>query len=286
MGRHTGWIAVMSGIASGADVILIPEQPISVEEACRQLEKRHAIGKDFLDRRRQRGYEPTYETGERKLVAGEARSTDQFGHVDLGASGRAGPRHRVDHRLRDPRVTVLGHVQRGGTPDARDRVLATRYGLKASALVHEGRFDGWRHSTATGSSTSRWPRRRRSQDRATEWYEVARASSVDARLLEHEQRVGGRGSRPSGRDVLHRQRLRPPELDRVLRGPAPEAPAAPQLVPALEEVGLVRRGALPGDYDDVAERLRVRASLGVMTGCTSTVGYTALYVRTNEREQT
>ena len=97
MGRHTGWIAVHSGIAGGADVILIPEQPMSVEDACARLEKRHKTGKDF-----------------------SREIEDRTGY--------------------ETRVTVLGHVQRGGTPTPRDRVLATRYGLKAADLVHAGTF--------------------------------------------------------------------------------------------------------------------------------------------------
>src|SRR5918999_1734893 len=140
MGRHTGWIAVMSGIAGGADVILIPEHPVTVEEACRQLEKRHASGKDFSIVVVSEGYELTYESGERRLVAGEARETDQFGHVVFGGVGDALARDIESHTGFETRVTVLGHVQRGGTPTPRDRVLATRYGLKAADLVHEGSF--------------------------------------------------------------------------------------------------------------------------------------------------
>jgi phosphofructokinase-like protein len=140
MGRHTGWIAVMSGIAGGADVILIPEQPIAVEEACRQLEKRHASGKDFSIVVVSEGYELVYESGERKLVAGEARDTDQFGHVVFGGVGDALAREIETRTGFETRVTVLGHVQRGGTPTPRDRVLATRYGLKAADLVHDGHF--------------------------------------------------------------------------------------------------------------------------------------------------
>ena len=102
MGRHTGWIAVMSGIAGGADVILIPEQPISVEEACSELEKRHAGGKDFSIVVVSEGYELTYDSGEQRLVAAEARSTDQFGHVVLGGVGDALAREiEQRHRIRD-----------------------------------------------------------------------------------------------------------------------------------------------------------------------------------------
>ena len=73
MGRHAGWIAVHSGIAGGADVILIPEQPVTIEEACRQLEKRHATGKDFSIVVVSEGYALTHESGERRLVAGNQK---------------------------------------------------------------------------------------------------------------------------------------------------------------------------------------------------------------------
>jgi 6-phosphofructokinase 1 len=140
MGRHVGWIALHSGIAGGADVILIPEQPITVEGACSLLEKRHETGKDFSIVVVSEGYELTYDSGERMLVAGEARATDQFGHVVLGGVGDALGREIENRTGFETRVTVLGHVQRGGTPTPRDRVLATRYGLKAADLVEERRF--------------------------------------------------------------------------------------------------------------------------------------------------
>jgi ATP-dependent phosphofructokinase / diphosphate-dependent phosphofructokinase len=140
MGRHTGWIAVMSGIAGGADVILIPEHPVTVEEACADIERRHARGKDFSIIVVSEGYELTYESGEQRLVAQEARASDQFGHVMLGGVGDALAREIEERTGFETRVTVLGHVQRGGTPTPRDRVLATRYGLKAADLVHEGTF--------------------------------------------------------------------------------------------------------------------------------------------------
>ena len=140
MGRHAGWIAVHSGIAGGADVILIPEQLVTVEEACRRLQKRHGSGKDFSIVVVSEGYELTYESGERRLVAGEARPTDQFGHVVLGGVGDALGREIEERTGFETRVTVLGHVQRGGTPTPRDRILATRYGLKAADLVDAGRF--------------------------------------------------------------------------------------------------------------------------------------------------
>jgi phosphofructokinase-like protein len=140
MGRHTGWIAVMSGIAGGADVILIPEQPITVERACEELRRRHERGKDFSIVVVSEGYELTYESGEQRLVAAEARTSDQYGHVLLGGVGDVLGREIEERTGFETRVTVLGHVQRGGSPTPRDRVLATRYGLKAADLVHEGRF--------------------------------------------------------------------------------------------------------------------------------------------------
>jgi ATP-dependent phosphofructokinase / diphosphate-dependent phosphofructokinase len=140
MGRHAGWIAVMSGIAGGADVILIPEQPMTVEAACEELRRRHARGKNFAIVVVSEGYELTYASGESRVVGGEARATDQFGHVTLGGVGEI-LGHEIEQRTGfETRVTVLGHVQRGGSPTPRDRVLATRFGLKAAELAHAGRF--------------------------------------------------------------------------------------------------------------------------------------------------
>jgi phosphofructokinase-like protein len=140
MGRHTGWIAVMSGIAGGADVILIPEQPITVEQACEEIRRRHDRGKDFSIVVVSEGYELTYASGEQRIVAQEASPSDQFGHVRLGGVGDVLAREIEERTGYETRVTVLGHVQRGGSPTPRDRVLATRYGLKAADLVDEGRF--------------------------------------------------------------------------------------------------------------------------------------------------
>ena len=134
MGRHTGWIAVMSGIAGGADVILIPEQPISIDEACDDIRRRHERGKDFSIVVVSEGYELEGLPEEGEL--------DEFGHVRLSERGVGGRlAQEIEQRTGyETRVTVLGHVQRGGSPTPRDRVLATRYGLKAGDLVHEGRF--------------------------------------------------------------------------------------------------------------------------------------------------
>ena len=170
MGRHTGWIAVMSGIAGGADVILIPEHPVSIEDACKEIRHRHDRGKTFSIVVVSEGYELE--------GAEDAGEVDQFGHVRLSERG-VGARvaHEIEQRTGfETRVTVLGHVQRGGSPTPRDRVLATRYGLKAADLVHEGRFG--RMAALQGDSIVDV-----SLDEATaelktvpeDWYEVARA---------------------------------------------------------------------------------------------------------------
>jgi ATP-dependent phosphofructokinase / diphosphate-dependent phosphofructokinase len=140
MGRHAGWIAVMSGIAGGADVILIPEHPMTVEAACEEVRRRHARGKNFSIVVVSEGYELSYASGESQIVGGEARATDQFGHVTLGGVGEI-LGHEIESRTGfETRVTVLGHVQRGGSPTPRDRVLATRFGLKAAQLAQAGQF--------------------------------------------------------------------------------------------------------------------------------------------------
>jgi ATP-dependent phosphofructokinase / diphosphate-dependent phosphofructokinase len=136
MGRHTGWIAVMAGMAGGADVILIPELPMTVEHCCELIRNRHAKGKDFSIVVVSEGYELLFESGESRAVA--SADVDAFGHPRLGGVGAA-LAAEIEERTRfETRVTTLGHVQRGGSPTARDRVLATRFGLKAADLVREG----------------------------------------------------------------------------------------------------------------------------------------------------
>ena len=175
MGRHTGWIAVMSGIAGGADVILIPEHPITVEAACADIRKRHAKGKDFSIVVVSEGYELTFASGERKQVTQEA-ATDAFGHVRLGGVGDA-LAHEIEERTGyETRVTVLGHVQRGGTPTPRDRVLATRYGLKAADLLLSSSWG--RMAALHGDKIVDVSLREATAELKTvpeEWYDVARA---------------------------------------------------------------------------------------------------------------
>ena len=136
MGRHTGWIAVMAGMAGGADVILIPELPMTVEHCCELIRNRHAKGKDFSIVVVSEGYELLYESGESRAVA--SADVDAFGHARLGGVGAALAAEIEERTGFETRVTTLGHIQRGGSPTARDRVLATRFGLKAADLVREG----------------------------------------------------------------------------------------------------------------------------------------------------
>jgi 6-phosphofructokinase 1 len=110
-----------------------------VEDACDDLRRRHERGKDFSIVVVSEGYELTYSSGESQQFAQEA-ATDQFGHVRLGGVGDALAREIEERTGYETRVTVLGHVQRGGTPTPHDRVLATRFGLKAADLVDVGRW--------------------------------------------------------------------------------------------------------------------------------------------------
>jgi ATP-dependent phosphofructokinase / diphosphate-dependent phosphofructokinase len=132
MGRHAGWIAVHSGIAGGADVILIPEIPVDFDEVAETIRKRHARGKNF-------SIVVVSEGTELPGLAADGE-TDQFGHVTLSKRGVGETLgHEIEERTGfETRVTVLGHIQRGGTPTARDRVLATRFGLKAADLALAG----------------------------------------------------------------------------------------------------------------------------------------------------
>ena len=171
MGRHTGWIAVMSGIAGGADMILIPEQPVSIDDACKEIQRRHARGKDFSIVVVSEGYELGGDDD-------QAAEVDEFGHIRLSERG-VGARlaQEIEQRTGfETRVTVLGHVQRGGSPTPRDRILATRYGLKAADLVQEGRFG--RMAALHGDAIVDVPLEAATSELKTvpdDWFEVARA---------------------------------------------------------------------------------------------------------------
>jgi len=130
MGRHAGWIALESGIAGGADVILIPEIPVDIDEVCGLIKKRHSRGKTFSIVVAAEGAQ--FKKGTMVL---QEEKLDAFGHVRLGGIGQRIGEEIEKRTGYETRVTVLGHVQRGGTPTAFDRVLGTRFGIKAMDLV-------------------------------------------------------------------------------------------------------------------------------------------------------
>jgi ATP-dependent phosphofructokinase / diphosphate-dependent phosphofructokinase len=132
MGRHAGWIATYAGIAGGATVILIPEQPFDIDEVCTILKRRHERGRFASIVVVAEGAEPKAGT-----FGVQERSVDRHGHARL-----AGTAHQIAPEIEartgfETRVVMLGHVQRGGTPCAYDRVLSTRYGLAAIDAVHD-----------------------------------------------------------------------------------------------------------------------------------------------------
>jgi phosphofructokinase-like protein len=136
MGRYTGWIALEAGIAGGADVILIPEKPFDVEEVCECIKRRQERGRTFSLVVVAEGAKPK---GGQEIVY--SSGVDEFGHARLGGVGYYIGKE-IEKRFEniDNRAVVLGHLQRGGSPIAFDRVLATRFGIAAIDLVHEGRF--------------------------------------------------------------------------------------------------------------------------------------------------
>jgi phosphofructokinase-like protein len=135
MGRHAGWIALYSGIAGGGDVILIPEQPFDIEEVCNLIRRRHSRGRFFSIVVAAEGAMP--KEGTMEVATGE---TDEFGHVRLGGIGQRLEREIEERTGFETRAVVLGHIQRGGTPTAYDRVLATRFGVAAIDAAHDGRW--------------------------------------------------------------------------------------------------------------------------------------------------
>jgi len=170
MGRHAGWIAVHSGIAGGADVILIPERPVDLDEVEQEIRSRHARGKNFSIVVVSEGCE---------LPGAEDKGeVDQFGHRLLAKRG-VGEQLGEEIQSRtgfETRVTVLGHVQRGGSPTPRDRILATRFGLKAADLVDEGAFG--QMAALRGDDVVAVSLAEATAELKTvppEWYDVARA---------------------------------------------------------------------------------------------------------------
>src|SRR6266550_2623653 len=136
MGRHAGWIATYAGIAGGADVILVPERPFDIEEVVTYLRRRHAAGISFSIVVVAEGATAREGT----LQTRDGTETDAFGHPRLGGIGVTLEREIEERTGFEARATILGHVQRGGTPVAFDRVLATRFGVAAMRAASEKRF--------------------------------------------------------------------------------------------------------------------------------------------------
>jgi 6-phosphofructokinase 1 len=134
MGRHAGWIALHAGLAGGANVILIPERPFDIEQVC-----------GYVQHRFQTRFAPIVVVAEGAHPVSEELATsneqlDSFGHVRLGGVGQLLAGEIEKRTGKEARCTVLGHIQRGGTPTAFDRVLATRFGVHAVQAVHDEDF--------------------------------------------------------------------------------------------------------------------------------------------------
>jgi ATP-dependent phosphofructokinase / diphosphate-dependent phosphofructokinase len=135
MGRHAGWIALYSGIAGGADVVLIPERPFDVDQVCEHIRSRHQSGRTFSIVVVAEGATPA----DGDLIT-EHQETDAFGHVRLGGIAVRLEKEIEQRTGYESRMTILGHVQRGGTPLAFDRVLGTRFGVEAIDAANDGDF--------------------------------------------------------------------------------------------------------------------------------------------------
>lgn len=140
MGRHAGWIAVYSGIAAGADVILIPEKPVDLEQVCQAIKKRHDRGRDFSLVVVAEGAKISTEECKEGQSVVQKTELDQFGHVRLGGVGQFVAQEIERRTGYEARYVILGYIQRGGSPTAFDRVLGTRFGVAAIDLVHRGEF--------------------------------------------------------------------------------------------------------------------------------------------------
>jgi 6-phosphofructokinase 1 len=135
MGRHAGWLAVYSGMAGGADVILIPERPFDIDEVCDHIKRRHANGATFSIVVVAEGATPK----DGGLLT-QHQTTDSFGHVRLGGIGIILEKEIEEKTGFESRTTILGHIQRGGTPLAFDRVLGSRFGVSAVDAISEGDY--------------------------------------------------------------------------------------------------------------------------------------------------
>ncbi len=136
MGRHAGWIAAYSGIAGGADAILVPERPFDIDEVCESIRRRHAGGRTFSIVVVSEGASPRDGGG----ISTSGGKTDAFGHARLGGIAVTLEKEIEERTGFKTRMTILGHIQRGGTPTAYDRVLATRFGVRAVEAADRGEF--------------------------------------------------------------------------------------------------------------------------------------------------
>jgi ATP-dependent phosphofructokinase / diphosphate-dependent phosphofructokinase len=136
MGRNAGWIATYSGIAGGADVILVPERPFDIDEVCARIRRRHSRGSTFSIVVVAEGATPR----DGDVVSEHAEATDAFGHVRLGGIAVELEKAIEERTGFESRMTILGHVQRGGTPCAYDRVLGTRFGVAAIDAANDGDY--------------------------------------------------------------------------------------------------------------------------------------------------
>ncbi len=139
MGRQSGWIAVYAGLAGGADIILIPEKQVNLQEICDTIVRRHDRGKDFSIIVVAEGVKLAGHAGEAARAAQNHR-LDEFGRAPTGGVGQALAKEIEKRTGYETRVTVLGHIQRGGSPTAFDRVLGARLGMAAADLAHAGEF--------------------------------------------------------------------------------------------------------------------------------------------------
>jgi 6-phosphofructokinase 1 len=138
MGRDSGWIAIYSGIAGGADVILIPEKPFNLDEVAETLRQRHERGRYFSIVVIAEG--ARLAAGSDEQIVSAKGKKDEFGHVRLGGIGAIVAEELEKRTGYESRAVILGHTQRGGSPTAFDRVLATRYGIGAIDAVHRNDF--------------------------------------------------------------------------------------------------------------------------------------------------
>jgi 6-phosphofructokinase 1 len=136
MGRHAGWIATYAGIAGGAAEILVPEEAFDIELVAERLRRRHERGRYASIVVVAEGASPKEGT----MVTQDEQDVDQFGHARLGGIANQVAREIEERTGFETRVTILGHIQRGGTPTAFDRILATRFGIAAIDAAHDGAF--------------------------------------------------------------------------------------------------------------------------------------------------